>query len=162
MLFFYSTILSSTYGDWICNRKPTTPVFSYTKNNDVVPKCHSIYIKNVRSWCCVRGTWGNNSLAIFIPQGFKESGNGNLSLLRDCETKTYSPGFGFGGILGRILFQIWSQFEISFYSNAGHKAMVLCSSGFIIFGQQKTCKPIRIFQTSHGGWSTAKNTYEIL
>ena len=41
------------------------------------------------------------------------------------------------------------------------RRMVLCPSGFIIFGQQKT---IRIFfiPTSHRGWSTAKNTYEIL
>ena len=35
-------------------------------------------------------------------------------------------------------------------------------SGYIIFGQQKTCTPIRIFQTSHRGWSTAKIMYEIL
>ena len=44
-------------GDWICNRKPTAPVLSIFihKNDVVVPKCHSMYIKNVRSWCCVRG-----------------------------------------------------------------------------------------------------------
>ena len=40
--------------------------------------------------------------------------------------------------------------------------MVLCPSGFINFCQQKTCAPIRIFQTSHRGWSTAKIMYEIL
>ena len=37
-----------------------------------------------------------------------------------------------------------------------------CPSGFINFGQQKSCTPIRIFQTSHRGWSTAKIMYEIL
>ena len=39
-----------------------------------------------------------------------------------------------------------------------------CPSGFIIFGQQKTCAPIRIFfiQTSHRGWSTAKKRCENL
>ena len=41
-----------------------------------------------------------------------------------------------------------------------------CPSGFINFGQQKTCAPIRIFcfcfQTSHRGWSTAKNVCKIL
>ena len=34
-----------------------------------------------------------NSPAIFIPRGFGESGNGNLSFLRDRGNKNIFPGF---------------------------------------------------------------------
>ena len=49
-----------------------------------------------------------NSPAIFIPRGFGESGNGNLSLLGDRGNENLFTGFGlgFGVIPGSILFQI--------------------------------------------------------
>ena len=55
-----------------------------------------------------------------IPRRFsfiRESGIAFFHSSGIKETKTYSPGFEseFGGISGSILFQIWSQFEISFF-----------------------------------------------
>ena len=46
-----------------------------------------------------------NSPAIFIPRGFEESGNGNLSSGKLKPIPQVS-GSGFGGISGSILFQI--------------------------------------------------------
>ena len=40
-----------------------------------------------------------NSPAIFIPRGFRESGNRGITICHSSgirETKTYYPGFGFG------------------------------------------------------------------
>ena len=62
-------------------------------------------------------------LGMPIPRWFSflgDSGNRGMAICHSSgigETKTYSPGFGsgVGEISGSILFQIWSQFEISFY-----------------------------------------------
>ena len=45
-----------------------------------------------------------------------------------------------------------------------HPLASICPSWFIIFGQQKSCAPIRILfmPTSHRGWSTAKIMCKIL
>ena len=50
-------------------------------------------------------------------------------------TQNAKPSFGLGFVFGR--------------------RMVLCPSWFLIFGL--LCAPIRIFKTSHRGWSTSQN-----
>jgi hypothetical protein len=57
---------------------------------------------NLRIKCVTRDA---NSPAIFIPRGFEESGNGNLSSGKLKPIPQVS-GSGFGGISGSILFQI--------------------------------------------------------
>ena len=79
-----------------------------------------------------------------------------IYLYNDSTTTTYNialesilPINASRSLTGKFLFQ---------------RSLKFCPSGFIIFCQQKSCAPIRIFfiQTSHRGWSTAKNVCKIL
>ena len=88
-----------------------------------------------------------------------------ISSYRGSSRKEIISLFRYSYKLGVLLWQN----HIFFRDGGNHFIFIptsagFCPSGFIIFGQQKSCAPIRILliQTSHRGWSTAKNMGKIL
>ena len=104
-----------------------TPIFYFKPDRNFIKtdsvQCSKVGMNTNKILLVPQLTQVGSGIGMPIPRRFSflgDLGNRGMAICHSSgigESKIYSPGFGlgFGGILGSTLFQISSQFEISFY-----------------------------------------------